>query len=73
MRIKLANDAPMLQSCKTIFTMLNNICKSPSEDKYRKIRLTNDKIKQDIGNIDQACFLLEMIGFEKMDLPFTNK
>jgi hypothetical protein len=52
MRIKLKGDAPMLQSCKTIFTMLNNICKNPAEEKYRKIRLTNDKIKQDIGNVD---------------------
>ena len=73
MRIKLGSDASMLQSCKTIYTLLNNVHKHPTEEKYRKVRLTNETIKKDIASSDPACFLLEMLGFEKVEFPFTNK
>jgi hypothetical protein len=36
------------------------------EEKYCKLRLSNAGIKKNVADIDQARFLLEMIGFEEM-------
>ena len=56
------------ESIKVMNTVIQNILKNPLDDKYCKLRLSNANIKKNIGDIDQAKFLLEMIGFEQMKL-----
>ena len=38
------------------------------EEKYCKLRLSNAGIKKNVADIQQARFLLEMLGFEEMQL-----
>ena len=56
----------VLTSCLTVMeTLLTNIIKSPDEVKYRKIRLSNEKIKQSIGQVEGA------IDFLKVSFPIS--
>ena len=64
MRICLKSDARFFDSCKLINTVIQNILKNPLDDKFCKLRLSNPNIKKNITDIEQAKFLLEMIGFE---------
>ena len=68
MRICLKSDQRFFDSCKLINTVMQNILKNPLDDKYCKIRLQNPNIKKNITDIDQAKFLLELIGFETIQL-----
>jgi len=54
-------------------TVIKNILMNPGEDKYCKLRLTNQNIKKNIADNVQAKFLLEMIGFEEMPLIPESK
>ena len=58
----------MFEIIKMINTILTNILKYPGEEKYCKLRLTNEKIKNNIAQVYQANFLMELIGFEKMSI-----
>ena len=66
MRIQLKSEMRFTESIKLMNTVIQNILKNPGEDKYCKLRLSNPGIKKNIADIDQAKFLLEMIGFEQM-------
>ena len=66
MRICLKTNAKLFESIKMMNTVITNILKYPMEEKYCKLRLTNPAIKKNIADIDQAKFLLELIGFETM-------
>ena len=68
MRIQLKSDKRMFESIKVLNTILNNILKYPHEEKYCKIRLSNPNIKKNISDIDQAKFLLELVGFENIPM-----
>jgi len=54
-------------------TILSNILKNPLDEKYCKLRLANAGIKKNVVDIEQARFLLEMIGFEEMLLIPDSK
>ena len=69
MRIQLKSDTFVLKSCKVLRTLLQNIVSDPNEEKFRRIRLSNDKIKETITNVEQSRFLLELIGFEEVLVP----
>lgn len=69
MRIKLDSDQMFFDSIKIINTVIQNILKNPGEIKYSKLRLSNEKIMRHIYSIEEACFLMEMIGFENLELP----
>ena len=56
----------MQDSVKLMNTVIQNILKNPGVDKYCKLKLSNDKIKKCIGDSEQAIFILEMLGFEKL-------
>jgi hypothetical protein len=43
--------------------LIDNIIKDPKNEKFHKVRFENPKIKEAIADIDQARFLLEMVGF----------
>ena len=51
MRVQLRSDKLFFESIKVIETVLQNIIKNPGDIKYSKLRLTNDKIKKNIGDI----------------------
>ena len=69
MRIKLESDQMFFESIKIINTVIQNILKNPGQIKFSKLRLSNEKIMKNIYSIEQACFLMEMIGFENIELP----
>jgi hypothetical protein len=45
--------------------LVGNILKDPNETKFHKIKLSNKKIQETIGNCAPALFLLELIGFKR--------
>ena len=69
MRIKLGSDKMFFDSIKIINTVIQNILKNPGQIKYSKLRLSNEKIMKHIYSVEQACFVMEMIGFENLELP----
>jgi len=72
MRIQLKSDSLMQTSIKTIHAILSNIVLHPTEEKFRKLRLANNKIKTNITDIKEARFLLEMLCFEEKNLPLPS-
>lgn len=64
LRVQIRSDKAFFESIKVLETVLQNIIKNPGEVKYSKLRLTNDKIKKNIGDVQQARFILEVIGFQ---------
>eukprot|EP00899_Mesostigma_viride_P010579 jgi/Mesvir1/19522/Mv06899-RA.1 len=53
---------------QTLLTFVTNVHKAPTEEKYRKIRLTNPTIQKRIGSFEQAIRFLEICGFERVQL-----
>ena len=51
---------------KLMHTVLKNILEHPGEDKYCKLKLSNERINKYISKNKQAVFLFEMIGFDEM-------
>lgn len=68
MRIQLRSDPPVVTACKVLKTLLQNITNSPVDEKFRKIRLANDKIKATITNNEKSRFLLELVGFSEVEI-----
>ena len=54
-------------------TVIQNILKNPQDDKFCKLRLANANIQRNIKQVEQARFLLELIGFEEMMLIPESK
>lgn len=58
-------------------TLLRNVIQHPSEEKYRKIRLTNEKISKTITTVPGAVDSLVLMGWEQQDenlvLPMATK
>ena len=69
MRIKLNSDKMFFDSIKIINTVLQNILKNPGQLKYSRLRLSNEKIMKHIDSVEQARFIMEMMGFEQQMLP----
>ena len=55
---------PSQGSLKIILTLLRNIIREPENSKFRKIRLSNPKIKEAIGEAVGGVELLEFVGFK---------
>jgi hypothetical protein len=53
---------------KTITVYLGNILKDPSEEKYRKINLTNEAFQKRVGKITGGLIILKGAGFEENDM-----
>ena len=69
MRIRLNSDKMFFDSIKIINTVIQNILKNPGQIKYSRLRLTNEKIMKHIDSVEQARFIMEMMGFEQQLLP----
>ncbi|WRX14724.1 PUB domain - like 1 [Theobroma cacao] len=50
-------------SVEVVLRLLRNIVKEPANDKFRKIRMTNPKIREAIGEVAGGVELLEFVGF----------
>ena len=55
---------PTESSVDVLLRLLKNIVKEPENGKFRKIRMSNAKIKEAIGDVAGGVELLELVGFE---------
>ncbi|XWS69374.1 hypothetical protein CRYUN_Cryun04dG0173600 [Craigia yunnanensis] len=51
-------------SVEVVLRLLRNIVKEPGNDKFRKIRMSNPKIREAVGEVTGGVELLEVVGFE---------
>ncbi|CAM0951788.1 unnamed protein product [Alopecurus aequalis] len=59
-------DAKVKKAFQTLLTYIGNVVKSPEEEKFRKIRLSNATFQERVGNLGGVQFL-ELCGFEKLE------
>ncbi|KAF8117478.1 hypothetical protein N665_0009s0007 [Sinapis alba] len=55
---------PTESSVDVLLRLFKNIVKEPENGKFRKIRMSNAKIKEAIGDVAGGVELLEIVGFE---------
>ncbi|KAF1330417.1 putative ubiquitin regulatory protein, partial [Globisporangium splendens] len=55
-----------IAAAETIIKMLNNIQNNPTEEKYRKVRLSNASIQSKLVAVNGAVEILEEAGFSKI-------
>uniref|UniRef100_A0A1D1XPS9 UBX domain-containing protein 6 n=1 Tax=Anthurium amnicola TaxID=1678845 RepID=A0A1D1XPS9_9ARAE len=70
---------PPGESVEVVLRLMRNVVREPENDKFRKIRMSNPKIKQAVCTVGGAVELLESVGFRleeedgetwaKMDSP----
>jgi len=72
LRLNLRSDKKAFTVIRTLYTILRNILKDPSEPKFQKLRLSNKEIKANVCEIEESKFLLEMMGFEEKMLPSAD-
>jgi len=53
-----------VSACQVLIRLLSNIIQNPEDAKYRRIRLTNPKIKTAVVDVDGALELLLACGFQ---------
>lgn len=58
-------EARVKKAFQTLFTYAGNVVKNPDEEKYRKIRLTNQAFQDRVGGLKGGIEFLELCGFEK--------
>ncbi|XP_008221449.1 PREDICTED: plant UBX domain-containing protein 2 [Prunus mume] len=59
-----ASGNPATGSVEVVLRLLRNIVKEPENVKFRKIRMSNPKIREAIGEVVGGIELLEFVGFE---------
>ncbi|KAL5553227.1 hypothetical protein UlMin_040628 [Ulmus minor] len=55
---------PAAGSVEVVLRLLRNVVKEPENAKFRKIRMSNPKIREAIGDVPGGIELLEFVGFE---------
>ncbi|XP_010556961.1 PREDICTED: caldesmon-like [Tarenaya hassleriana] len=61
------DDAKVKRAFQTLLTFIGNVARSPDEEKFRKIRLTNQTFQDRVGSLKGGIEFLEICGFEKME------
>ncbi|KAF4349611.1 hypothetical protein CsatB_025385 [Cannabis sativa] len=61
------DDAKVKRAFQTLLTYLGNVVKSPDEEKFRKIRLSNQSFQERVGAVKGGIEFLELCGFEKIE------
>ncbi|KAK9725781.1 hypothetical protein RND81_05G168800 [Saponaria officinalis] len=61
------DDARVKRAFQTLFTYAGNVVKNPDEEKFRKIRLTNQAFQDRVGGLKGGIEFLELCGFEKSE------
>ncbi|KAH7679776.1 UBX domain-containing protein 6 [Dioscorea alata] len=55
---------PGKESVEIVLKLLRNVVREPENDKFRRIRMGNPKIKQAVGDVKGGLELLECVGFQ---------
>eukprot|EP00245_Coleochaete_scutata_P014326 TRINITY_DN6061_c0_g1_i1.p1 TRINITY_DN6061_c0_g1~~TRINITY_DN6061_c0_g1_i1.p1 ORF type:complete len:413 (+),score=101.42 TRINITY_DN6061_c0_g1_i1:64-1302(+) len=58
------DDAQVKRAFETLLTYIGNVARSPGEEKFRKIRLTNATFKDRVGKFEEGLTFLKLCGFE---------
>ncbi|CAI0437033.1 unnamed protein product [Linum tenue] len=61
------DDAKVKRAFQTLLTYIGNVAKTPSEEKFRKIRLSNQTFQDRVGALEGGIRFLELCGFEKIE------
>lgn len=61
------DDARVKRAFQTLLTYVGNVARNPNEEKFRKIRLTNQSFQERVGSLKGGIEFLEICGFEKID------
>ncbi|KAE9601165.1 hypothetical protein Lal_00023907 [Lupinus albus] len=61
------DDARVKRAFQTLLTYVGNVARNPDEEKFRKIRLTNQSFQERVGALKGGIKFLEICGFEKID------
>ncbi|KAK7346036.1 hypothetical protein VNO80_20549 [Phaseolus coccineus] len=61
------DDARVKRAFQTLLTYVGNVARNPDEEKFRKIRLSNQSFQDRVGSLKGGIEFLEICGFEKMD------
>ncbi|MCO5584163.1 hypothetical protein L7F22_038086 [Adiantum nelumboides] len=59
------DDARVKKAFQTLLTYVGNIVRSPDEEKYRKIRISNPTFQERVGSLKGGVQFLEICGFQK--------
>ena len=65
MRYQLKNDQVFHNNLQLILTIIKNLVNDPTNRKYQRLRLSNDKIRKAIVECEQSQFVIELLGFQK--------
>lgn len=60
-------DARVKKAFQTLFTYAGNVVKNPDEEKFRKIRLSNQTFQDRVGGLKGGIEFLVLCGFEKSE------
>eukprot|EP00803_Ostreobium_quekettii_P004032 evm.model.scf_665.4 EVM.evm.TU.scf_665.4 scf_665:34511-37310(-) len=69
----LVSDASNAQSAQVLRRVLRNILGNPSEQKYRRLRLDNPKIVENVVAVNGALDILRACGFEEQVMEGTER
>ncbi|CAL0329674.1 unnamed protein product [Lupinus luteus] len=61
------DDARVKRAFQTLLTYVGNVARNPDEEKFRKIRLTNQSFQERVGALTGGIKFLEICGFDKID------
>lgn len=61
------DDAKVKKAFQTLLTFAGNVVKNPDEEKFRKIRLSNQSFQERVGALKGGIEFLELCGFEKIE------
>ncbi|KAK7400101.1 hypothetical protein VNO78_11301 [Psophocarpus tetragonolobus] len=61
------DDARVKRAFQTLLTYVGNVARNPNEEKFRKIRLSNQTFQERVGSLKGGIEFLEICGFEKVD------
>ncbi|KAK9933190.1 hypothetical protein M0R45_020394 [Rubus argutus] len=61
------DDAKVKRAFQTLLTFVGNVVKNPDEEKFRKIRLTNQSFQDRVGSLRGGTEFLQLCGFEKIE------
>ncbi|XP_065619571.1 uncharacterized protein LOC112039097 [Quercus suber] len=61
------DDAKVKRAFQTLLTYVGNVVRNPAEEKFRKIRLSNQSFHERVGALQGGIEFLELCGFEKIE------
>lgn len=64
---KSADDSIFKEACGVLNKYLTNICRAPQEQKFRKIRLSNNTFVAKVASVDGSIEFLRACGFQEDD------